>query len=416
MQTKNQNQSGITWIQLWRQNDWGQYMRRNEVFSHKLASYNYTQAVIHVEEISIKAFALRFLGIFTKDKNQRSGNVLHIRKAISPRQIKISEKLFVASVVTIGLNHKAWIAAIYVYLIRLQLFLKVKVSHPTVLILYPPSLLNSVGMRCIKYDFLLVDLIDDVIARARNEKQKKFYIENYKLILPFANKIIATGESLRSYQGHTDTEIEILTNGVNISMYNRASYSRNKIRSKKSKIVGYVGSINSAFDANLIVACLNSHPNVDFVAYGFYDSVGKSKIDLLDTFKNFYFCGPLAPLDVPQFLMTCEVLIMPKILNNATKGNDSMKVYQYLATGKPIVTTSVQPAPRFSQLLYIADDAQSFSNLLTTALNENNDQLADDRKRAAEGSSWDKKIDDLVTKVISELGKTNKSTDFSLGC
>src|SRR5680860_123533 len=162
----------ISYIQLWRQNDWGVYFRRNEVFTHILAADDDTRRVIHVEEIPLKVLLLRSFRLFTKEGRRRN-EWQHIAKGLLPTPLHLKDKIYISAVVTLGGSHRSFLGYLNDLLIRVQLKVKLrKTVSLTVLVAYPPSMLSSVGVKSIRHDYLLVDLIDDVIARTTKDRKK----------------------------------------------------------------------------------------------------------------------------------------------------------------------------------------------------------------------------------------------------
>jgi len=47
---------GITYVQFWKQSDWGVYFRRNETFTHVISDDDETKCIIHVEEAPLRVF------------------------------------------------------------------------------------------------------------------------------------------------------------------------------------------------------------------------------------------------------------------------------------------------------------------------------------------------------------------------
>ena len=112
--------------------------------------------------------------------------------------------------------------------------------------------------------------------------------------------------------------------------------------------------------------------------------------------------GPVVYSAVPEILSSFDVLISFKKKSKDTIGGDSIKLYEYLAIGKPIVTTSVSPADRFESLVYIADEPKQFSKCLRKAISENDELIIMKRKTIAKKNSW-ARITDIMWNKILEL-------------
>jgi glycosyltransferase involved in cell wall biosynthesis len=275
-------------------------------------------------------------------------------------------------------------------------------NHAKILVVYPPSLLADLGIKLIDHDLLVADLIDDVVARANSENMRLEFLTSYQKVLPKCDWITATGQSLKSYEDIAGQNIESLPNGVEVDAYKNDQAPRRGI--KDAPQIGYVGSINKAMDFELLQFCLQKLPDLQFIFAGFFDQSGKQNLKKCRRYPNFKYIGELHFAKVPEFLLSCDVLISIKEAGALVKGNDSMKLYQYLATGKPVVTTSMPPADRFRDLVWIADDGQSFVSCLREAV-KNVDDEYDSAKRisAARKHSWTSKIEYFEQRIEKKL-------------
>jgi len=108
--------------------------------------------------------------------------------------------------------------------------------------------------------------------------------------------------------------------------------------------------------------------------------------------------GPVMYKDVPEILSSFDVLVSFKKAKKCI-GGDSIKLYEYLATGKPIVTTSVPPADRFKSIVYIADKPKQFSEYLKKAIGEKDELIRMKRKATARKNSWASRVDIIWNKI-----------------
>jgi len=391
-------------IILWKQADWGFYKRRNEAILFEISKKSEVGSILHCEPITIISILQYFYRLlFSTMRKQYS---VQIKKALFLKPLQVKNNIYIAGVICLATNHKKLgriFSFVNNFFVNCQLRIIKKYfqnnSNSLVLIVYPPvSYLNN-SLKIFNYNLLIADLVDDVIARNDDEFIKQEYIENYKNILPRCNYIFSTGKSLRRYENIAKQPIYVLPNGVNFSEFDKKRSEIGPVI-KERKIAGYVGSINHTMDVDLIEFVVNDNPTIDFVIYGFCDSIGRAYIKKLKKIKNFYYMGPVVYTAVPEILSSFDVLISFKKKSKDTIGGDSIKLYEYLATGKPIVTTSVSPADRFESLVYMADEPKKFSKCLRKAISENDELIIMKRKTIAKKNSWARMIDIMWNKIL----------------
>ena len=80
----------------------------------------------------------------------------------------------------------------------------------------------------------------------------------------------------------------------------------------------------------------------------------------------------MLPVDyqaLPDYLNYFDVAIVTFVINEHTKGNDLLKFHDYLAMGKPIVSTNIGGAKDLNGLVKIADNPRQFLQQIEKALN-----------------------------------------------
>jgi len=407
----------INYIFLWRQNDWGLFKRRNEALLLELARRDSVESVLHIEPLTPKGI----MGLVVRWWQARDDSVrriyrLHFKKAFfrKPVLIEGEKKVFVHSIFVLYTWDRAIPRKVSNFLIRLQgrilnrVFLQAK--NNIVLVAYPPAIYQAEVINALKHDVLLADLVDDVIARTRNRMLKNNYIEACKTILPKCTWIFSTSPALGEYRDYAGREVEYLPNGVDAPEH-AGDFSKKHYENQGRKTAGYVGNINQLVDMDLLEYCLINCPQVDFILIGRIDRETITRVKkILNQYKNCRYLGERRFTEIPGYLSGFDVLISFKKDDASTRGNESMKIYQYLLSGKPIVSLPLSPADRFNGLIYVASDKLQFAEYLKKALDEDNPVVRDKRIHAALENTWTKRADVVHHRVLQHFGISTSNT------
>lgn len=380
-------------IFFWKQCDWGFYKRRNEAILWEFNKFDKVDRILHCEAISLKVLLIYLYRMFFS--TMKRPHAVQLKKALRIKPVKISgENIYLTSLVYIGnsLRFGYFFNPINKALINYQLKLIKKYfyrnQNKKILIVYPPAFFLNAAIDILDHSMLIADLVDDVVERTDDYNKKQEYENSYRSILPFCDYISATGSSIKRYERICNKKIDVIPNGVDISEFYSTEptslYSVSKV-----PIAGYVGSLNQAMDYELLNYAVQYNPDINFIVHGFCIDIGVEFVKKLSKYNNFYYMGPVHFSKVPDLLMACDVLLSFKKTDNAVSGGDSIKLYEYLATGKPVVTTSISPAGKFKDIVYIADEPAEFSKCIRIALNERNPLLVLKRKEAAKTNSWE---------------------------
>jgi glycosyltransferase involved in cell wall biosynthesis len=103
------------------------------------------------------------------------------------------------------------------------------------------------------------------------------------------------------------------------------------------------------------------------------------------------------------YISSFDLCILPNRVSAHTEGNDPIKIYDYLATGNPVVTTPTAGTKEFSQFLYIAQDKHEFLHLLDKAIREESEEIRTKRKNLVEEHSWQKRICEIHKVIMPYL-------------
>lgn len=154
--------------------------------------------------------------------------------------------------------------------------------------------------------------------------------------------------------------------------------------------VGFFGVLDERFDRDLLGRVAEMRPDIHFVMLG---PVVKIDPAVLPKRPNIHYLGQKTYGELPAYLAGWDVAIMPFAHNDSTRFISPTKTLEYLAAGRPVVSTSIRDVVRpygEQGLLYIADDAESFAAAIDLAIQEkDNAQWLDRVDAMLSHTSWD---------------------------
>jgi uncharacterized SAM-binding protein YcdF (DUF218 family)/glycosyltransferase involved in cell wall biosynthesis len=164
-------------------------------------------------------------------------------------------------------------------------------------------------------------------------------------------------------------------------------------------IVGYVGSIRAVFDQSLLAYSAQSLPHVSFVLVG----PEIANASPLHHHKNIHFMGKRLHDEVPSYIQGFDIALIPYIKNDFTDAIYPFKLNEYLAMGKPVVSTNLREVKlyieRHGDVLEIAQDPDDFVNKIRMALAESSAEHETQRIEAARQNSWEQRFSDICNTI-----------------
>ena len=168
-------------------------------------------------------------------------------------------------------------------------------------------------------------------------------------------------------------------------------------------ILGYFGVIDERMDYQLVTSIAESHPQWSVVMVG-----PTTKVDdnVLPRRPNLHWLGPRPYAQLPCYCRGFDVCLMPFALNEATAFINPTKALEYMATGRPIVSTAVPDVVyNFGSVVKIANSAEDFVVQCHRALEQPDfGAIARGLKMASE-NSWDSVVEQLEEHIGKALSR-----------
>lgn len=177
------------------------------------------------------------------------------------------------------------------------------------------------------------------------------------------------------------------------------------IKDIAAPIIGYVGTISHRFDAGLVLELNRRIPAASIVLIGRILFFTK-QIKELRCKKNVYFLGEREYSQIPSYIQHFDVCISP-YLTEYTKSIPT-KIYDYLACGKPVVSTFIRELEEFNDYIILVRDNEQFIKAVIDILNNEKLDLQEKCKKFIQENSWSNRVDDIM-RIIKEKLKEKKS-------
>lgn len=242
--------------------------------------------------------------------------------------------------------------------------------------------------------------------------------ENEKNLLSSADVVFTGGHSLYKFKKRFHHNIHPFPSSVDMAHYAKA---RGKVEDPKDQRLiarprlGFFGVIDERLDIQLIRELALRRPDWQIVLIG---PVVKIDPQTLPRLPNIHYLGQKNYSELPTYLAGWDVAILPFAKNDSTRYISPTKTLEYMAGGKPIVSTSIDDVVNpYGTLNFvrIADKALEFEAAVDAALHE--DPLPRQRKADAflKELSWDKtwgRMKDLVDEVLEKSEHSFQDQSF----
>ena len=250
------------------------------------------------------------------------------------------------------------------------------------------------------------DLSDDIagfkISDEIKASHKRMLEDTEKVyVVTTADKLYQEAKELRG-----ENKLALVTNGVqyehfaNIDCKKIPDKMKNIVNSKK-KIIGYFGALASWFDYDLIKELAEEFKDdyeIVLIGIDYDQSLGKSGILKLD---NVHYLGTVNYNELPTYSKFFNVSIIPFVVNEITEATSPVKLFEYMALGKPIVTTALPECRKYESPL-VSDSHEDFINNIKKAAElENSKEYIELLRKEGNQNTWRQKAKDIKELILN---------------
>jgi glycosyltransferase involved in cell wall biosynthesis len=204
-----------------------------------------------------------------------------------------------------------------------------------------------------------------------------------------------------------NANIHFSPHGVDYEMFSQASDPATslaeEVRGLKHPVIGYFGTVGEFVDFDLLAYLVESRPEWTFLFVGLI----AADVSRLRRYANVIFAGPRPYETLPRWAAAFDVAIYAHQVNRQTKHSNPLKLREYLATGKPVVSVVTPETAAFAEVVYLAETREAYLDAIERALREETPELRGKRMAAVKGVSWDARFEETIAVVDAMLKKSD---------
>lgn len=218
-----------------------------------------------------------------------------------------------------------------------------------------------------------------------------------------ADVVFSTAEGLHERLSRFNEHAYMIPNGADYGLFSKAHEALplpEELKGVTKPVFGFVGMLQQCIDTDILKKVAQSFPGGTLAVCG--KALPGVDISALEELPNVRLCGLVPHGELPRYLSNFDVCLNPFRPGGLSRHVSPLKFYEYLATGKPVVST---PEPLqvldYSDAVYIASDADEFVAKCGEAARENDPDAVLRRMEYGRRASWDAKVREME-RILSE--------------
>jgi len=248
------------------------------------------------------------------------------------------------------------------------------------------------------------EAVDNWLNHSSYQKYKERLTESYDILKNQADLIFTVSQKLVRFFDD-QPNVYWIPNGVDYKHYNQKFALVNRdIADIPKPIIGYIGVIQDRVDLKLIEHLARMNPKKSIVLIGPVWSEQDELKKAVNNLKNIYFLGYKSYSEAPMYIQQFDIGIIPHQQAEFSSSTNPMKMYEYLACGKPVVATQNSGTENTEGMVVVADNSEDFNSKLNDLLKSDNDDKRQERQEFVKKHSWISVVDkmmDLINKKIT---------------
>lgn len=243
--------------------------------------------------------------------------------------------------------------------------------------------------RHLKPELIVYDCMDELSAFKDAPKE---LIELESELMEKASLVFTGGQSLFNAKKHLHQHIHCFPSSIDKSHFFKARQMQEDMPDQFDipyPRFGFFGVIDERLDLELIRELAAKKPEWQLILIG---PIVKIDPELLPRAKNIHYLGMKKYEDLPAYISSWDVALMPFALNEHTRFISPTKTPEYLAAGKPVISTAIEDVVNSygeMQIVHIARNTDDFIKYGELELLLNNTARAEMADKLLGTMSWD---------------------------
>jgi UDP-galactopyranose mutase len=251
---------------------------------------------------------------------------------------------------------------------------------------------------------VVYDCMDELSAFRHAPRQ---LLQRESALFHMADLVFTGGQSLYESKRERHPDTHCFASSVDAAHFAQAAGAEHPAQAGIARPrLGYCGVIDERIDLSLFAALADAHPDWQVVAVGPVVKIDPAE---LPQRPNIHWLGQRTYQELPELIAGWDVCLMPFALNEATRYISPTKTLEYMAAGKPIVSTPIRDVVGpYAGVVGIAGDADAFVRACEDMLamdDQGRARQAAAREAVLRSTSWDRTAREMAALMARAAAK-----------
>lgn len=234
-------------------------------------------------------------------------------------------------------------------------------------------------------------------------------------VLQRVDQVIVHSATLFTKKGGINPRLAYIPNGVDYMAFSRPCEELPDLAAVPRPRIGYVGVIKKQLDLALLVRLAQARPQYSFVLVGPVLNIsGKEQdVNALKALPNVYLLGVKPTGSLPAYIQHLDVCLMCYAVNEYTKYIYPLKLHEYMASGRPVVSSPIDAVLAYEGLVELAKTDSDWLRAIDGSLGAaaRAQDLVTARQSRAREHDWDTLVNRIAALIHEALMRAEHESD-----
>lgn len=274
-----------------------------------------------------------------------------------------------------------------------------RLPQPFILWIYDPYVAFVVGS--LGESFAVYDCVDDLAEHTWGDTRRRAFVTDADERAASVSRLVfTTATPLYERHRRINAETYLVPNGCDYKHFSAAadpSTAAPEVTDFPKPVVGFAGNIVPyKVDFGLLETVATARPDWTLLLIGPAHTGTEGALARITRLANVHWLGRKRYEEIPRYIAGFDVGICPYLWNAATRSVFPLKLYEYLAAGKPVVASGCPDLAGMEPHVVLTRNADEFVAATAAALDRRRPAERAERAAIAAENSWETRTDRLL--------------------
>jgi glycosyltransferase involved in cell wall biosynthesis len=288
---------------------------------------------------------------------------------------------------------------------RLLRRLAANLPQPVVLWVYDPSAARMIGSS--GEELAVYDCVDDYTEQTTSSRKRELVATCDRIAVLRSRLVFATSTTMYERQRRLNPSTHLVPNAGDYDHFAAAAdreIAAPEVSDLPRPVLGFAGNfLASKVDFDLLEDVARALPQATLLLVGPATGETAPALERLAQLPSVRWLGQKPYAELPRYVAAFDVGLIPYVSNAYTRSCFPLKLYEYLAAGKPVVASGLPELAGMEPDVALVDGPTTFVDAIQEAAARNGSPERLRRRQLASGNSWEARAGRLLELVHSEL-------------